>query len=87
MGGLWLWNTRVLSGLVIVVVPSGLRAMVQFHWCTRIRWWKVHKRIILVSLVAPPLLRGRTVGSDRGALPGLLLVGFPGPPAEPGVRL
>ena len=27
------------------------------------------------------------VGSDRGALPGLLLVGFPGPPAEPGVRL
>ena len=29
----------------------------------------------------------RTVGSDRGALPGLLLVGFPGPPAAPGVRL
>ena len=28
-----------------------------------------------------------TVGSDRGALPGLLLVGFPGPPAAPGVRL
>jgi len=27
------------------------------------------------------------VGSDRGALPGLLLVGFPGPPAAPGVRL
>ena len=26
------------------------------------------------------------VGSDRGALPGLLPVGFPGPPAEPGVR-
>ena len=29
----------------------------------------------------------RPVGSDRGALPGLLLVGFPGPPAAPGVRL
>jgi hypothetical protein len=28
----------------------------------------------------------RLVGSDRGALPGLLLVGFPGPPAAPGVR-
>ena len=27
------------------------------------------------------------VGSGRGALPGLLPVGFPGPPAEPGVRL
>ena len=27
------------------------------------------------------------VGSDRGALPGSLLVGFPGPPAAPGVRL
>lgn len=26
------------------------------------------------------------VGSDRGALPGLLLVGFPGPPAAAGVR-
>ena len=33
----------------------------------------------------PGLLR--PVGSDRGALPGLLLVGFPGPPAAPGVRL
>jgi len=31
--------------------------------------------------------RLRAVGSDRGALPGLLLVGFPGPPAAPGVRL
>ena len=29
----------------------------------------------------------RAVGSDRGALPGSLLVGFPGPPAAPGVRL
>ena len=29
----------------------------------------------------------RPVGSDRGALSGLLLVGFPGPPAAPGVRL
>jgi len=47
----------------------------------------VHKSSKLVSLVAPPLLRGRTVGSDRAALPRLLLVGFPGPPAEPGVRL
>jgi hypothetical protein len=28
-----------------------------------------------------------SVGSDRGALPGLLLVGFPGPPAAPAVRL
>ena len=27
------------------------------------------------------------VGWDRGALPGLLLVGFPDPPAAPGVRL
>jgi len=27
------------------------------------------------------------VRSDRGALPGLLRVGFPGPPAAPGVRL
>ena len=27
------------------------------------------------------------VGSDRGALPGSLPVGFPGPPAAPGVRL
>ena len=27
------------------------------------------------------------VGSDRGALPGSLVVGFPGPPAAPGVRL
>ena len=25
----------------------------------------------------------RAVGSDRGALPGSLLVGFPGPPAAP----
>ena len=28
-----------------------------------------------------------TAGSDRGALSGLLPVGFPGPPAEPAVRL
>ncbi len=27
------------------------------------------------------------VGSDRGALSGLLPVGFPGPPAEPGVPI
>lgn len=27
------------------------------------------------------------VGSDRGALPGSLPVGFPGPPAAPAVRL
>jgi hypothetical protein len=27
------------------------------------------------------------VGSDRGALPGLLPVGFPGPPAAPAVRV
>jgi hypothetical protein len=33
------------------------------------------------------LKRCRLDGSDRGALPGLLLVGFPGPPAAPGVRL
>jgi hypothetical protein len=30
---------------------------------------------------------GVGVGSDRGALSGLLLVGFPGPPAAPAVRL
>lgn len=29
----------------------------------------------------------QVVGSGRGALPGLLPVGFPGPPAEPGVRI
>jgi hypothetical protein len=29
--------------------------------------------------------RVRVAGSDRGALPRLLSVGFPGPPAEPGV--
>jgi hypothetical protein len=32
-------------------------------------------------------LNSTLVGSDRGALPGLLPVGFPGPPAAPGVRL
>ncbi|MET8979388.1 hypothetical protein ABZX85_27670 [Streptomyces sp. NPDC004539] len=30
---------------------------------------------------------GEVVRSDRGALPGLLPVGFPGPPSEPGVPL
>jgi hypothetical protein len=30
---------------------------------------------------------GGWVGSDRGALSGLLPVGFPGPPAAPGVRV
>jgi hypothetical protein len=30
---------------------------------------------------------GEVVGSGRGALSGLLPVGFPGPPSEPGVRL
>ncbi len=29
----------------------------------------------------------QVVGSDRGALPGLLPVGFPGPPAEPGLPI
>ncbi|MGW3426149.1 hypothetical protein, partial [Streptomyces phaeochromogenes] len=41
------------------------------------------------ALTVPPasLLDGRreVVGSGRGALPGLLPVGFPDPPAEPGV--
>jgi hypothetical protein len=35
----------------------------------------------------PAIGPGQPVGSDRGALPGLLLVGFPGPPAAPGLRL
>jgi hypothetical protein len=30
VGGLWLWNTRLPSGLVmVVVVPSGFRVIVQ----------------------------------------------------------
>lgn len=32
-------------------------------------------------------IANQRVGSGRGALPGLLPVGFPGPPAEPGVPL
>ena len=28
MGGLWLWNIRLPSGLVMVVVPSGFRVIV-----------------------------------------------------------
>ncbi len=37
--------------------------------------------------LATCLQRRVMVGSDQGALPGSLLVGFPGPPAAPGVRL
>jgi hypothetical protein len=35
----------------------------------------------------PGMKVGPIAGSDQGALPGLLLVGFPGPPAEPGVLI
>ena len=71
----------------MVVVPSGLRVMVQPQVWMAMRWWNVQSKIMLVRLVRPPRRRGLMVGSDRGALPGLLLMGFPGPPAEPGVRL
>jgi len=36
-GGLWLWNTRFPSGLVIVVVPSALSRMVQPQVWTQAR--------------------------------------------------
>ena len=35
---------RLPSGLVMVVVPSGLRVMVQPHRWTTIRWWKVQSK-------------------------------------------
>ena len=45
-------------GWRMVVVPSGLRVMVQSHRWTTIRWWNEHSKISSVSLVRPPLLRG-----------------------------
>jgi hypothetical protein len=35
VGGLWLWNTRFPSGLVMVVVPSAFKVIVQPQRCTQ----------------------------------------------------
>ena len=57
-GGLWLWSVLRPSGLVAVVVPSGLRVMVQPHWWTAMRWWKGQSKIKLARAVGPPWDRG-----------------------------
>jgi hypothetical protein len=36
-GGPWLWSVLLPSGLVAVVVPSGLRVIFQPHWWTAMR--------------------------------------------------
>jgi len=48
----------VPSGLVAVVVPSGLSLMVQPHRWIQMRWWKAHSRMRLLRLVVPPWDRG-----------------------------
>ena len=93
-----LWRASASFQLTPIAVLADGSYLAQLHprrqadgppITVRVIEYTVHTSPIMAAVPAPvPTTRTPgAVGSDRGALPGSLLVGFPGPPAAPGVRL